>query len=209
VSRPSRVALVSGHETRVGGAIADALGAAGLQVRTEPGDAPDSLDIAVYARVPRAALPARPLVGVDEQAWIDAAEQPLRDFVVWMQAVYEPLARRRGTAVLVAPTASQEGAAGLVPYTTAVEGQRLLAKSVARQWAGRGITVLTVAPRLDAVVDIDAIGAADAVRTDPSLGPDGYDPRAVARVVVMLTDPVARVLTGATVPVDGGALLAP
>jgi 3-oxoacyl-[acyl-carrier protein] reductase len=209
VSRPSRVALVSGDDTRVGRAIADALRTADLDVRTEVDDAPDGLDLAVYARVPRAALRARPLVGVDEQAWIDAAEQPLRDFVAWMKSMYEPLALRRGTAVLVAPIASQEGAAGLVPYTTAVEGQRLLAKSVARQWAGRGITVITVAPRLDAVVDIDAIGPTDATRTDPSLDPDAYDPDAVARVVVMLTDAAARVLTGATVPVDGGALLAP
>jgi 3-oxoacyl-[acyl-carrier protein] reductase len=209
VSRPTRVALVSGDDTRVGRAIANALPVAGFDVRTELDDAPDGLDLAVYARVPPSALPARPLVGVDEQAWIDAAEQPLRDFVAWMKAVYEPLARRRGTALLVAPIASQEGAAGLVPYTTAVEGQRLLAKSVARQWAGPGISVLTVAPRLDAVVDVDAIGDTDATRTDPSLGPDAYEPDAVARVVVMLTDPAARVLTGATVPVDGGALLAP
>jgi len=209
VSRPSRVAVVSGDDTRVGRAIANALRTADLDVRTEPDDPSDGLDLAVYARVPRAALTARPLVAVDEQAWIDAAEQPLRDFVAWMKSMYEPLARRRGTAVLVAPTASQEGAAGLVPYTTAVEGQRLLAKSVARQWAARGITLITVAPRLDTVVDVDAIGPTDATRTDPSLGPDAYDPDAVARVVVMLTDPAARVLTGATVPVDGGALLAP
>jgi 3-oxoacyl-[acyl-carrier protein] reductase len=209
VSRPSEVALVSDEDTQVGGAIAHALRAAGVDVRTEVDTAPDGLDLAVYSRVARAAFPARPLVTVDEQGWIDGAEQPVRDFVAWMKAVYQPLARRRGTVVLIAPTASQEGAAGLVPYTAAVEGQRLLAKSVARQWAERGITVLTVAPRLDAVVDVDAIGATDATRTDPSLGADSYEPDAVARVVLMLRDPSARVLTGTTVPVDGGALLAP
>ena len=38
------------------------------------------------------------------------------------------------------------GAEELVPYTTTVEGQRLLAKSAARQWGPDGITINCLAP---------------------------------------------------------------
>jgi 3-oxoacyl-[acyl-carrier protein] reductase len=40
--------------------------------------------------------------------------------------------------VLIVPTTGVPGSAGLVPYTTAVEGIRAMAESAARQWAGRG-----------------------------------------------------------------------
>ena len=104
----------------------------------------------------------------------------------------------------------QEGAAGLVPYATAVEGQRLMAKSAARQWAVDGISGLIVAPRLEALVDDRSrLDGTDALRTTPVLAPDSYGPDAVAGIVSMVVAPNARALSGATLPVDGGALMAP
>ena len=115
--------------------------------------------------------------------------------------------------MLVAPTASQEGAAGLVPYTTAVEAQRLLAKSAARQWGADGPTVLIVAPRLG-VVAADgptSVDGTDADRTAPVLDAGSFSAEAVAGVVSLLVSapPASRPLSGATIAVDGGALMAP
>jgi 3-oxoacyl-[acyl-carrier protein] reductase len=127
--------------------------------------------------------------------------------VEWLPRVHPLVAPTHGAVVLVAPTVSQEGAAGLVPYTTAVEAQRLLAKSAARQWAADGITVVVVAPRLDAMAP--GVDAADALRTDPVLDASTRDADSVARLVALLADPAARAMTGGTLAVDGGALMAP
>src|SRR5260370_31879217 len=77
-----------------------------------------------------------------------------------------------GRIVFVTPTVSMSGAAGLVPYTTAVEGQRLLAKSAARQWGPDGITVNCVAVAPEQV----PIGGASTATSlaAPALGRPGH-----------------------------------
>src|ERR1700737_1014251 len=96
----------------------------------------------------------------------------MRGLLQGLQQVHAPVRDRAGTVVLVAPTVSQEGAAGLVPYATAVEGQRLMAKAAARQWASDGISVLIVAPRVEALVDDPRrLDGTDALRNEPALGP--------------------------------------
>lgn len=199
-----RSALVTGAGTTIGGAVMRALRARGVTVTDAP-DAP--VDVAVYARVDDDALAVQALRDTDEVTWCRRCEEPIRAFIEWLQLVHPLVAPTQGVVVLVAPTASQEGAAGLVPYTTAVEAQRLLAKSAARQWADDGITVLVVAPRLDAVVP--GVEAADAIRTDPVLEASARDADAIAHVVALLADPAARPMTGGTIAVDGGALMAP
>jgi 3-oxoacyl-[acyl-carrier protein] reductase len=197
-------ALVTGAGTPIGGAVARELRGRGVTVT----DAPDEpVDLAVYADVVDDALAVRPLSETDERAWRRRCEEPIRAFVEWLPRVHPLVAPTHGAVVLVAPTVSQEGAAGLVPYTTAVEAQRLLAKSAARQWAADGITVVVVAPRLDAMAP--GVDAADALRTDPVLDASTRDADSVARVVALLADPAARAMTGGTLAVDGGALMAP
>jgi 3-oxoacyl-[acyl-carrier protein] reductase len=203
-----RNALVAGATTPVGTAIAKRLAEDGLNVT--PGRGP--LDVAVFASVEPHALTSRPLVEVDEDAFARDCEEPMRDFLRWLQDIHPLVRDRCGTVVLVAPTVSQEGATGLVPYSTAVEGQRLLAKSAARQWASDGIAVLIVAPRLDVVAGgTSNIEPSDAGRTQPVLDAASYDASAVARVVSMLvaTADGGHALSGSTIAVDGGALMAP
>lgn len=205
----ARTALVAGVTTPVGGAIADRLAADGFDLATEDG----RLDVAVYAVVPHDSLTSRPLVQIDEDTFAEWCEAPIRVFLQWLQAVHARMADRHATVVLVAPTASQEGAAGLVPYTTAVEAQRLLAKSAARQWGADGPTVLIVAPRLG-VVAADgptSVDGTDADRTAPVLDAGSFSAEAVAGVVSLLVSapPASRPLSGATIAVDGGALMAP
>jgi 3-oxoacyl-[acyl-carrier protein] reductase len=203
-----RGALVVGETTPLGAAIAQRLATDGFDVSAEP----HPLDVAVYTPLDPESLTYRPLVEVDDDTFARWCEQPVRDFLQWLQWVHPRLRERNGTVVLVAPTVSQEGATGLVPYTTAVEGQRLLAKSAARQWAGDGITVLIVAPRLDALlVDTTPLEGSDAARTAPVLDRTSYDPAAVAVLVSTLVGsaPAARSMSGSTIAVDGGSLMAP
>jgi 3-oxoacyl-[acyl-carrier protein] reductase len=208
VGADGRAALVAGASTMIGAAVARRLAADGFAVVSEVGDA--ALDVAVYAVVEPESLSPRPLVETDESTFARWCEAQMRDLLQWLQQVHAPVRDRAGTVVLVAPTVSQEGAAGLVPYATAVEGQRLMAKSAARQWASDGISVLIVAPRVEALVDDPRrLDGTDALRNEPALGPDSYGPGAVADVVSMVVAPDARVLSGATLPVDGGALMAP
>jgi len=107
----------------------------------------------------------------------------------------------------VTPIVGLIGAAGLVPYATAVEGMRALAKSAARQWGEAGITVNCVAPPVEVVAEVGTpapppvggrpLGRMPDVRTD------------VAPVVAMLVAEAAHFVTGTTITVDGGVVMAP
>lgn len=103
---------------------------------------------------------------------------------------------RGGRLVFVVPSFGLTGAAGLVPLATAVEGVRSLAKSAARQWGAEGITVACVAR---------AVAGPQVALASIDL-PDADE---VAGVVALLAGDGARPLTGATLVVDGGTVLAP
>jgi 3-oxoacyl-[acyl-carrier protein] reductase len=142
----------------------------------------------VHALVEPDALVAAPLADTDEAWWDRRCEAVLRTGLWCCQAAFGAFGGRGGRIVLVTPTVGLTGAAGLAPYATAVEGMRSLAKSAARQWGSHGIAVNCVAPRVD--------GAPD-VRAD------------IAPVVAMLVAEPTHIVTGATVVVDGGLVMAP
>jgi 3-oxoacyl-[acyl-carrier protein] reductase len=108
------------------------------------------------------------------------------------------MADRGGRLVLVTPTVGLTGAPELVPYATAVEGMRALAKSAARQWGGHGIAVNCVAPPIELVA-----GAA----SQPPVG--GWALGHIAPVVALLAGEAAHSVTGTTITVDGGVVMAP
>jgi 3-oxoacyl-[acyl-carrier protein] reductase len=142
-----------------------------------------------------------PPIGVDprplEDDWDSRCDEPLRWALDAAQAARDHLLGvGGGRLVFVVPSFGLTGATGLVAEATAAEGVRSLAKSAARQWGAEGITVACVARRV--------AGPEVAL---PSLPP----PTAaeVADAVAVLLDPRSRAITGATVVVDGGTVLAP
>ncbi len=121
------------------------------------------------------------------------------------------MAARGGSIVVVGPSLSLAGAPQLVALSTAVEGQRGLVKSTARQWGRRGLTVnwIAAAPRglspvfekLPLPVKPDAVMVA--------LGRPLDTQREIVPVIEFLGSAAGRVMTGATLMLDGGEWMVP
>jgi NAD(P)-dependent dehydrogenase (short-subunit alcohol dehydrogenase family) len=176
------------------------------------GRAADSLgpiDLVVHAVVDAAVLSPAPLVDLDEAAWDARAEAPLRAALWSCQAARAHLGDRGGTIVLVTPTLAMTGEAGLVPYATAVDGQRALVKSSARLWGAHGIRVNCVAPPVAAMGEAPPGDGSEATLNRTALGRDPDGRRDVAPVIAMLASDAGHFVTGATIAVDGGVWMAP
>lgn len=147
-----------------------------------------------------------PVTACDDATWDERCEAPLRAALACAQAAFDHLGGG-GALVYITPTVTLTGASGLVPYVTALEGVRALAKSAARQWGAGGITVNCVAPALAVVAP--GVAASDPAVAEAALG-GPPDPRTgVAPVVAWLLSPLARAVTGLTIALDGGVVMAP
>jgi 3-oxoacyl-[acyl-carrier protein] reductase len=219
-----RHVVVTGANTPLGTGLASAIAAAGAVVSELPDDALDDRDrvdaafIAAAARngpvtgVVHAAMPAIAfeqidLVDVDDARWEAVWEGTMRSTLAVLQVAFGHLRAVGGAIVLVTPTISMSGAAHLVPYTTAVEGQRLLAKSAARQWGPDGVRVNCLAPAPEHVpIGVDSMTVSLA---PPALGGPGDAGTDLGPVAVWLVGDESRFVTGVTVCADGGVWMAP
>jgi 3-oxoacyl-[acyl-carrier protein] reductase len=114
-----------------------------------------------------------------------------------------------GRLILVSSAAGIEGSASLPLYAAVKAAQRGLAKSLAREWGERGVTVNCIAP-------IAVTGAlADAFDKNPALRGRleartplrrlGDPERDVGSVVAFLASDAAGYITGQTIVCDGGS----
>lgn len=165
------------------------------------------VDAVVHAAMNPIAYEPVAFDAVDDDRWDLVWEGTMGAALAVLQASFGPMRGRGGRIVFVTPTVSMSGAERLVPYTTAVEGQRLLAKSAARQWGPDGITVNCVAIAPEHV----PIGVASTATSlaPPALGGPGDVALDVGPVVVFLLSEAGHFVTGATVGVDGGVWMAP
>jgi NAD(P)-dependent dehydrogenase (short-subunit alcohol dehydrogenase family) len=172
----------------------------------EAGHGP-AVDAVVYTLLADDAFTPRPVAGLSAADWDRLAEEPVRWGLTVLQVAHEYLLPRKGRFVFVLPSVALEGGAGLVPLATSAESLRALGKSAARRWAGVGITVNFVLP------DVFAYGAEQLRGTDVDRGeavlPEPGTASDVADTVALFLAPDAARLTGATLTVDGGALMTP
>jgi 3-oxoacyl-[acyl-carrier protein] reductase len=220
-----RNAIVTGAERPLASGLASALRSAGAGVAEVSSDELHArtaaeaafaraeetfggpVDIVVHSAIPDVAFEAIDFDQVDDARWEAVWEVTMGSAIQVLQLGFERMRGRGGRFVFVTPTVSMSGAARLVPYTTAVEGVRLLAKSAARQWGPDGITVNCLAPAPEHV----PIGV---VSTDVSLAPaalggPGDAELDLGPIAVFLASDAAHALTGATLCADGGVWMAP
>lgn len=129
------------------------------------------------------------IAGMEEARWKALAEDPLVRVRTAMQCASELVRAPGGSVFLIVPEVGITGIAQLAAQSMATEGARSMAKTAAKVWIQRGITVNTIA------VALSQITGADDGRTRPSL-------EDIGRLALTLSD--ARVATGNTIYADGG-----
>ena len=126
-------------------------------------------------------------------------------FRVARRASRSMLKARWGRLVFVSSVVGLTGAAGQANYAASKAGLVGLARSLAREYGGRGITSNVVAPGW---VDTDLTSGLTEARRAELLGqiPLGRTatPEEVAAVVAFLASDEAGYVTGAVIPADGG-----
>jgi len=165
----------------------------------------------VVSALPLVALQAQDIGTLDDSQWQAACGAAMKSVLYALQASFTQFAQGGGSVVVIGPSLSLAGAGGMVALSTAVEGQRGLVKSTARQWGQHGITVnwVAAAPRslspifgtLPLPVKPDAVMVA--------LGRPLDLVTEIAPVIEFLGSPAGRVMTGATVMLDGGEWMVP
>jgi 3-oxoacyl-[acyl-carrier protein] reductase len=154
-----------------------------------------------------AGLATAPLGSTDAAAWEAGCERVVWRALCTLQAAHARWSDRGGgRVVVVTSTSGVSGAAGAAPLVAAVEGTRAMAKSAARQWGAAGISVNCVAVPLELL----ARGHAGLTSFLPPAAISLDDPiDDVARAIEFLGGPDAHGISGATLLVDGGAVMAP
>jgi meso-butanediol dehydrogenase / (S,S)-butanediol dehydrogenase / diacetyl reductase len=138
-------------------------------------------------------------------AWRAVMAADVESVVIVTQAALPLLLKRGGSVVNVASVAGLGGDAGMTGYNAAKGALVNLTRSLAVEFACRGVRVNAVAPSLtstDATADIPAEDVAEFLRRIP-MG-RAAEPAEVADVISFLAGQDARFVTGVVLPVDGG-----
>jgi 3-oxoacyl-[acyl-carrier protein] reductase len=139
--------------------------------------------------------------------WDIQVGESMWEALVTLQMAHAALENRGGRIVLVVPTVGIAGAAGLVSYTTAVEGIRAMAKSASRQWARDGVVVNFVAAPIR--VFAEALSESDSHLTNAAVADDATLVHSLVETTKFLLRSDVQHLAGETIIVDGGSVMLP
>ncbi len=229
---PGRVALVTGASRGIGRGIAAFLQSAGYRVAGvhRSGDVPDGVlgvtcDItdpeqveAAFATVEQQLGPVEILVAnagitrdnllmrMSDDEWSAVIDTNLTaTFRLIKRATRTMMRKRFGRIVLVGSVVGLLGSPGQVNYAASKAGLVGIARSVARELGGRGITCNVVAPGF-IETDMTAVLPDDTIAGYRQRVPAGRlgSVDDVAAAVGFLAGDEAGYVTGAVIPVDGG-----
>jgi len=144
------------------------------------------------------------------EAWDEVMRVDLRGvFLCARQALRQMIRRRWGRIINVISPAAFLGKDGAANYAAAKGGVLSFTKSLAREVGRYGVTVNAVCPGLVETRLIEHIPAAqlEQLRAQIALGRFG-EPGEVAHAIRFLASPAAEYVSGATLTVDGGLVMA-
>ncbi len=147
---------------------------------------------------------------MSEEDWDAVLATNLKGAFNFIQAVLRPMLKQRsGRIVNMASVAGVMGNAGQANYSASKAGLIGLTKTLARELASRGITVNAVAPGFIKTDMTDVLP--EAIKTGVvgqiPLGRFG-EPEDIAAAVTFLASAEASYITGQTLNVDGGMVMA-
>jgi meso-butanediol dehydrogenase/(S,S)-butanediol dehydrogenase/diacetyl reductase len=217
------IAVVTGGASGIGEAVVRLLEASGARVHMADHGGPEPVDVTDRAALDRVVASLDRLdvlvnaAGVLTQN-LPADELPADDFrrayeinvlgtVNACQACFELLREARGAIVNVASQAALVSLPQQAAYTAAKGAVAALTRSLAIDWAEHGIRANAVAPGFTRTPMTDAFFENE-VFTKAATGriPLGriLEADEIAGAIVFLASPLARAITGVTLPVDGG-----
>jgi acetoacetyl-CoA reductase len=218
----ARRALVTGAARGIGAAIAERLGADGLEVTTLDRDEgcdlqldlikdelPDFGEIDVC--VPNAAITdtLAPAHRMTPEQWARDIEVNLTGAFRTVQACLPGMRERGwGRIVAISSGAAKAGLRGQVAYSASKAGLLGMVKTLAAENVHRGITANALLPGMVATEKVRAMPQEILDRLDPLL-PSGrmVEPAEIAGLVAYLASEEAAQITGQEIAVDGGAAL--
>lgn len=146
------------------------------------------------------------LLSMKEEAWLSVIDANLNGaYRVARRATSKMIRARRGRIIFISSVVGLLGSPGQTNYAASKAGLVGLARSLAREIGGRGVTVNVIAPGFvttDMTTTLPDARQAEILDQVPLKRM--ASPEEVAAAVVFLASEDAGYITGAVLPVDGG-----
>lgn len=158
---------------------------------------------------------SRPMVPFEETTDKDMAIafQGFHGAFFFMQACFAHLCASRGKVFNLGSSAGTRGDAGFTSYAAGKEAVRAISRVAAREWGRHGITVNVIcpfseSPGIDYMIE-NVPGFIDELTAETTLKRLGSSELDVGRTVAFLASDGGSYITGQTINVDGGMVIAP